>query len=71
VDPAALQSQFYQEIENRARAAVIEETKKNAWSLFTLAVAGGALGGWALRGTAGVVLGAGLAYYAVTKIRGT
>ena len=33
------------EVEIRARAAVIEETRKNAFTLFMFALAGGAVGG--------------------------
>lgn len=36
------------EVENKARAGVVTEVKANAWSLFLLAIAGGAVGGLVL-----------------------
>lgn len=57
-------------VQERAREAVVVETKKNAVTLLTLAVAGGAVGGALFRGPLGFVAGCGLAYWSVRRIAG-
>ena len=56
------------EVEASARDAVRKEASENAWNLFLLAVAGGAVGGMVLRGKTGAVLGGLLAFYAMSQI---
>ena len=59
------------EVEASARDAVRKEASENAWNLFLLAVAGGAVGGMVLRGTTGAVLAGLLAFYAMSQISDT
>lgn len=56
------------QVEQRARQAVVAETKTNAYTLLTLSVAGGAIGGFLFRGTAGVLAAVGLGWWAVNKL---
>jgi len=56
------------QVEQRARTAVVAETKANAFTLLTLSVAGGAIGGFLFRGTSGVVAAVGLGWWAVNKL---
>lgn len=58
-------------IEDRARIAVIEETKHNAVSLIAVAVAAGAVSGALMpRGVIGAVLGGALGWWAVNRMLG-
>jgi hypothetical protein len=43
-------------VEEKARMAVVEETKKNAMLLIALAVAGGAVGGAIFKGPTGILV---------------
>ena len=61
-------AQALDQVEQRARQAVVAETKNNAWTLFTLAVAGGAIGGFIFRGTPGVIAAVGLGGWAVDPL---
>ena len=56
------------EVEVRARAAVIEETRKNAFTLFMFAVAGGAIGGTIFRGGLGLIAAGGLSFWAASRL---
>ena len=56
------------EVDASARDAVRKEASENAWNLFLLAVAGGAVGGMVLRGKTGAVLAGLLAFYAMSQI---
>jgi len=56
------------EVEIRARAAVVEETKKNAFTLFMLALAGGAVGGAVFRGGLGLIAAGGLSFWAANRL---
>lgn len=58
------------QVEARARQAVVAETKNNAYTLLTLSVAGGAIGGLLFRGTAGAIAALGLGWWAVNKLSG-
>lgn len=57
-------------VEVRAREAVVKETKANAITLMALAVAGGAVGGFALKGSYGMVVATVIAFFAVKKLAG-
>jgi len=56
------------EVEIRAKAAVIEETRKNAFTLFMFAVAGGAIGGTIFRGGLGLIAAGGLSFWAANRL---
>ena len=56
------------EVEIRARAAVIEETRKNAFTLFMFALAGGAIGGAVFRGGLGLIAAGGLSFWAANRL---
>jgi len=73
VDMMVRSSEFgkvLQSVEDRARFAVIDETKKNALTLMTFAVAGGAIGGMVFKGYYGTVIAAGLAAWAAWRLVG-
>ena len=59
------------EIEKASREAIRKEASENAWNLFLLAVAGGAIGGAVLRGTTGAIAAGLLAVYAFSQISNT
>lgn len=69
VQSAAFQ-QALDAVEVRAREAVVKETKANAITLMALAVAGGAVGGFALKGSYGLAAAALIAFFAVKKLAG-
>ncbi len=56
------------EVEARARMAVVEETRKNAFTLFMFALAGGAIGGAVFRGGLGLIAAAGLSVWAASRL---
>lgn len=60
--------QMLVEVEARAKVAVIEETKKNAATLFLLAVAGGAIGGAVFRGGFGLLAAGGISFWAASRL---
>ena len=60
--------QVLRQVEQTARDAVIEETKRNAVTLFLFAVAGGAVGGMLFRGVAGAVTAAGIVVLAGSRL---
>lgn len=67
VDAMIRSSEFnkvLQSVEDRARYAVVDETKKNAVTLMTFAVAGGAIGGMVFKGYFGTLIATGLAAWA-------
>lgn len=73
VDQLVRSSEFgrvLQAVEDRARHAVVDETKKNAMTLMTFAVAGGAIGGMVFKGFFGTVAAAGLAAWAGMQLMG-
>jgi outer membrane lipoprotein SlyB len=53
---------------NQAQQAVVIETRKNAVNMLALAVAGGAVGGFILRGTTGKVLAGVVGAYALYRL---
>jgi hypothetical protein len=56
------------EVEARAKVAVVEETKKNAMTLFLLAMAGGAIGGTVFRGGFGLLAAGGISLWAASRL---
>jgi len=56
------------EVEARARKAVVEETRLNAFTLFAFAVAGGAIGGSLLRGPWGLAAAGGISVWAAYRL---
>ncbi len=58
-----------QKIEDRARKAVVDETKQNVVSLVAVAVAAGAIGGAIMpRGIIGAILGGAIGWWAVQRL---
>ncbi len=55
-------------VEERAREAVIAETKKNAGPLIALAIAGGCVGGYLFKGKVGALAAGVVTYWAIRKI---
>lgn len=56
------------EVQARAKVAVVEETKKNAITLFLLAMAGGAIGGTIFRGGFGLLAAGGISFWAASRL---
>ncbi len=56
------------EVQARAKVAVVEETKKNAITLFLLAMAGGAIGGTIFRGGFGLLAAVGISLWAASRL---
>lgn len=55
-------------VEDRARDAVISETKKNAAMLIALSLAGGCIGGYLFKGKTGAIAAGFVAYWAANRL---
>ena len=59
---------FLDAVKEKAREGVIEETKRNAWTLLVLAAGAGTVGGFFFRGPRGIFFGGLATAWAVNRL---